>query len=319
MITFVELAERIEQLEKRVQILESQISGDSPNQKKSNNDLNQFNLTESNIEENIDVFDNSYFYDTDFSKNDLPDNSVDDFTFCEVFGGIEVSSYNGFADNDTIIVPRLFYNQPVVSIGEAAFEGVSAKVIYLPDSIINIKAKAFRNCKNLKYIKLQEGLNEIGESTFDYCESMNKVDLPKSITKLGRCCFSRSAIEQIVLPPKLEIVPVACFERCKELSEVSMSEGILNIESYAFSETAIKNIIIPASVKNIKNKALDSSSKNQVDIVFLGMETVVECSSSWWNGICMAEPTIYCKAGSALQKIARKCGCVVKPLSEFQE
>lgn len=89
MITFVELAERIEQLEKRVQILESQISGDSPNQKKANNDLNQFNLTESNIEENIDVFDNSYFYDTDFSKNDLPDNSVDDFTFCEVFGGIE--------------------------------------------------------------------------------------------------------------------------------------------------------------------------------------------------------------------------------------
>ena len=57
------------------------------------------------------------------------------------------------------------------------------------------------------------------------------------------CCFSRSAIEQIVLPPKLEIVPVACFERCKELSEVSMSEGILNIESYAFSETAIKNTI----------------------------------------------------------------------------
>lgn len=50
MITFVELAERIEQLEKRVQILESQISGDSPNQKKSNNDLNQFNLIESNIE-----------------------------------------------------------------------------------------------------------------------------------------------------------------------------------------------------------------------------------------------------------------------------
>ena len=88
----------------------------------------------------------------------------------------------------------------------------------MPDSIINIKAKAFRNCKNLKYIKLQEGLNEIGESAFDYCESMNKVDLPKSITKLGRCCFSRSAIEQIVLPPKLEIVPVACFERCKELS-----------------------------------------------------------------------------------------------------
>lgn len=60
-----------------------------------------------------------------------------------MFGGIEVSSYNGFADNDTIIVPRLFYNQPVVSIGEAAFEGVSAKVIYLPDSYNKYKSKGF--------------------------------------------------------------------------------------------------------------------------------------------------------------------------------
>lgn len=320
MITFAELATRVEQLEKRLEIIESQISNNSTNQNVQNGNINQSNLIESNMIDNITISENSYFdkANTSFSQNDLPENPLDDFTFCEVFGGIEITQYNGF-DKDNIVIPKMIYNQPVVSIGENAFEGVSAKAVYLPDSIKIIKAEAFSCCSDLRYVKLQEGLQEIGEEAFYYCTSLNKIDLPESLMTLGESCFCNIALEQIVLPSNLEIVPLNCFAECKHLRKVLIKDGVLHIKAYAFEETAIKNIIIPQSVKTIGNRAFDSINEWELDIVFLGTETIVESSYDMnrWNG-GSGKPTVYCKAGSAVQKIARKCGCTIKPLSEFQ-
>ena len=91
------------------------------------------------------------------------------------------------------------------------------------------------------------------------------------------------------------------------------------MDSTKLNNPAIKNIIIPQSVKTIGNRAFDSINEWELDIVFLGTETIVESSYDMnrWNG-GSGKPTVYCKAGSAVQKIARKCGCTIKPLSEFQ-
>lgn len=57
----------------------------------------------------------------------------------------------------------------VKSIEESAFEGIAARVVYIPDGCETIGAYAFKGCPNLKQIRVPAGC-AIGESAFDGCE-----------------------------------------------------------------------------------------------------------------------------------------------------
>ncbi len=59
----------------------------------------------------------------------------------------------------------------IESIGEDAFERIKADVVYVPDTCKKIEAYAFRNCPNLKQIRLPENC-EINDAAFYGCTEL---------------------------------------------------------------------------------------------------------------------------------------------------
>lgn len=83
------------------------------------------------------------------------------------------------------------------------FRGSSVESVILPSTLKRIERYTFYDCKNLKNIRLPEGLEFIGPD-----------------------CFDNSALESVELPASLRIISQGAFENCKNLKTVKFSEGL---------------------------------------------------------------------------------------------
>lgn len=112
----------------------------------------------------------------------------DDFT-CTITG------YNGSAANVTI--PSTIYGNKVCKIGK----------------------EAFKNNKNVQYIKVPQTVKVIQTDAFSYCKKLKKIDLPKYANEIQDYAFAQSAIENIVLPNGITYLGELLFYRCENLKQ----------------------------------------------------------------------------------------------------
>lgn len=93
--------------------------------------------------------------------------------FTKVEGGYELLPYNGHESK--IIIPLEYNGEPVISISESAFEGLtSIKTVYISDNVQNIKANAFLSC-SAKSIYIGKGVKTIGDFAFADCLEVKKL------------------------------------------------------------------------------------------------------------------------------------------------
>ena len=106
--------------------------------------------------------------------------------------------------------------------------------------VTTIFAEGFKDCKNLKTIKLPETLTHIQDNAFYGCTALEEVRLPNSLVHLGSYAFYG----------------------CTKLHTVSIGTSLDTISTYAFSNcNGLKTLNIPANVKTIKPYALFGCSK----------------------------------------------------------
>ena len=117
---------------------------------------------------------------------------------------------------------------------------------------------AFRDCKRLKSVQLNEGLERLGAKevidgrrcegrvfcgaaiesiripstvrkleaeTFRSCESLRRVEIPSGVECIGEQCFCESGVEEVILPATLREIGEDVFEDCKSLKTVWAEEG----------------------------------------------------------------------------------------------
>ncbi len=144
--------------------------------------------------------------------------------------GIEIVEYRG--KNKIVEVPERIDNFPVTVIGAYAFTGSSTwapdqykvnekiREIILPETMLEIKKDAFRDCKKLERISLPENLKAVGESAFSNCLSLREINLPSGLTELSEGVFSN----------------------CRALEKIEIPKNILKIDTYAFSQAGLKEV-----------------------------------------------------------------------------
>ena len=96
-------------------------------------------------------------------------------------------------DITTISLPETYNGKSITKIATSGFESfLSLETIIIPKSIIEIGARAFYNCKNLRYIHFanENTMKRIGNSAFCDCINLAIVDLPKSLVTIGSAAFS---------------------------------------------------------------------------------------------------------------------------------
>lgn len=89
------------------------------------------------------------------------------------------------------------------ALAENAAEGDAAQpegIIVTPSSLQTIGNYAFQSCTSMKQIKLNEGLQKIGQSAFAKNSQLNDIELPSTITTLSDRCFEGCGLSKIVIP-----------------------------------------------------------------------------------------------------------------------
>ena len=87
---------------------------------------------------------------------------------------------------------RIVIPEYVTVIRKGMFYGCDQLVsIEIPNTVLEIQARAFQKCKNLRTITIQEGsrLNKIGAYAFSGCSSLETINLPSSMVSIGKGAF----------------------------------------------------------------------------------------------------------------------------------
>lgn len=95
--------------------------------------------------------------------------------------------YNG---NDKLVrIP-----EGVERIGSQVFRDMPICEVWMPDSLREIGAEAFRWCSSLKHAALNEGLEWIRYEAFVGCGSLRHIDLPDSMKRIDCFAFGHSGV-----------------------------------------------------------------------------------------------------------------------------
>ncbi len=117
----------------------------------------------------------------------------------------------------------------------------------MPDSVLNIRNSAFKNCKSLTEVSISDSVAEIMYATFAGCDSLKNIDLPNNLNSLNDYAFSDCpSIESIVLPETIEGISNRCFANDESLNSINFPESICEIGDEAFNNTGFVELNLPS-------------------------------------------------------------------------
>ena len=100
-------------------------------------------------------------------------------------GGTEVAYTQGEWEGEysftmpegNVVIEPAFYELPALqlpsgtlTVGEAAFSGCGAWVVYVNDGCTALGPEAFKDCENLQVIHIPASVTEISDTAFDGCD-----------------------------------------------------------------------------------------------------------------------------------------------------
>lgn len=116
-----------------------------------------------------------------------------EYTYNKTQGGYYEVSDVGDCTEQYIIIPSIYNNRSVLSIGELAFSAYKFIIsVTIPNGIISIGKEAFARCSNLKEVNLPNSISSIGEGAFNDC-NIEKIILGKNLKTIGKGVFANCA------------------------------------------------------------------------------------------------------------------------------
>ncbi len=233
------------------------------------------------------------------SIEEFIDNSADesDFEWQPYQDGVEITKYVGFS-KETVIVPELINNLPVRKIRD----------------------EVFLNCKEMHYIILPETLFELGERVFKG-SGLKDITLPQQILKIPRGAFMFSDVVDVKCPQGLEEIDDEAFHYCKNLKTINLPNKLKRLGISCLSNTNIYNIIIPANDVDIGAELFSRYEHHITNVAFLGMNDrfFYDLLRGSFRADLNKKFVFYCLPGSSAQQYARKNNIPIKHLNEFEK
>ncbi|CDC41144.1 pentapeptide repeat containing protein [Clostridium sp. CAG:352] len=114
----------------------------------------------------------------------------------KIFNGFEYEVVKGnviienWCNSNSIIIPNEIDEKPVTVINAWGFAGSEVYSVKIPDSVIDLYGRAFKNCTKLSTIKVSKNLELIGFDCFSNTQLKSKPAIYKAfnITERGLVC-----------------------------------------------------------------------------------------------------------------------------------
>ena len=185
-----------------------------------------------------------------------------EFKYKRNYKGYTIVGYNGI--NEDVIIPDLYNNLPVTSIGQKAFSGCDYIYnIQIPDSIEIICDLAFENCDSLSKIEIPDSVISISSHAFEGCSSLDFNEYDNALYLGNKSNPYRilikaknNNISNCNIHPQTKMISQNAFYLCQSLTSISLPNTLELIMDSAFSfATNLRNITIPDSIKIIESGA----------------------------------------------------------------
>lgn len=91
----------------------------------------------------------------------------------------------------------------ITEFGGIFQNNLSVTTLIMPPKVKELRYDRFRWCYNLKYLKLNDGLEKIGSQVFNGCPIEGELYLPSTLKEIGSGCFnSKGIVGKVVWPEK---------------------------------------------------------------------------------------------------------------------
>lgn len=125
----------------------------------------------------------------------------------------------------------------------------TASEITIPDTTVEIAARAFANNRFIEKVTVQSGVKVIGENAFYNCGNLKTVTLPDTLSSISDYAFSGCpSLSSIDIPNGVTSIGRGVFNSCRNLKTLTLPESIKEIGEYAFDSSGLTSIVIPDSV-----------------------------------------------------------------------
>ena len=116
---------------------------------------------------------------------------------------------------------------------------------------------AFRNCKNLESINL-ENVEYIGVGAFENCTSLEDVTFSETIGEISELAFSNTGLKNVEIQGNDCYIYESAFKGCKNLQTVRLEDGVTYIGMNAFLGCPeLETIYISKRVKEFDENAFN--------------------------------------------------------------
>lgn len=166
------------------------------------------------------------------------------FTLNQDNQSYSVTDYTGVATE--VIIPSIYDNLPVTSIGKFAFNKCSSlEKIIIPNSISTIDSSSFQYCESLTSVTIGNSVTSIGNSAFYDCTNLTSITIGNSVTSIGeRAFYYCTSLTSITIPDSVDSIGNRAFAVCN-LNRIEF-EGTVE-EWNNISKGDYWNMLVPAT------------------------------------------------------------------------
>lgn len=174
------------------------------------------------------------------------------FENCSKISKIEVDTKN------TIYDSRNNSNALIDSTYDKLLLGSSSTII--PDNVIVIYARAFKNNVLLENIVIPPSVKDIGSDVFSGCSNLKNIEIETTILNYLPSNFAKNCVEleEIYIPDSILSIGNGSFSGCKKLKHVKLPSELKEISINAFSNTALEEINLPKKINAIRREAFNN-------------------------------------------------------------
>lgn len=178
------------------------------------------------------------------------------FYNCTSLTKVTLSTETGTIGNNAfqncISLNEINFPNKLVLIGEYAFANTLLKKAQLPQSLTEIKAYAFQDCKDLESINFPPNVTDIYLYTFQNCKKLKDIVLPSGLMTIQNYAFDGcSSLGKVTIPGGVQTINEGAFQN-SGLTEVILSDGVVSLSNNSFNGcNLLKTVTFPPSMKTI--------------------------------------------------------------------
>ncbi|MBR4201917.1 MAG: leucine-rich repeat protein [Oscillospiraceae bacterium] len=184
---------------------------------------------------------------------------------------VATNAFNGNADLTEMTIPLSFTGLPdtvtsvvfaggTVMVDKCISGRKNLKSVKLPDGMTAIGAEAFSGCTGLETIVLPDTVESIGSGAFKGCTGLTEITLPDSVQTVGSYAFSGcTALKSAAFGKSLESLGEEAFSGCAELTKIALPKNLKTLGNLVFQGcTGLTALVIPDSVNKINGMLMRS-------------------------------------------------------------